>query len=94
MSANLKPRLQRRDGLTDAYLSSVWERNHRGGGAALPRQIQSAIQSSRTLRQSRMPDVRSDLHGGGNILELATVWQSIAYALWWRVYLERKNRRA
>jgi hypothetical protein len=87
MSAVSKSRLQRRNGLEDAYLSMLPAAANRRGNAGLPTQDIHL----NPLQQSRLRHVSMHVYRERSVIQLASVWQTLSYAIWWRVLIERRG---
>ena len=89
MSAAFKNRLRRRGGLEDVYLSSLPANTSRSRGTDVPPKVQSAFSLARTLHQRVMPDVFVYQHE--HIIDLGAIRETIAYTVWWIVWIERRQ---
>jgi hypothetical protein len=94
MSAILKTRLQRRTVIEDEYLSLLWSKSLDSRGATVPRTDEQKPTRLSPLQQSRLSHVRMYAYPGNNVIDLEAIRQSLAYALWWYVLIERTHRAA
>jgi hypothetical protein len=88
MSAILKPRLQRRNGLEDAYLSMLPASVSRRGNAGVPTQDPHLS----ALQQSRLRHVSMHVYRERSVINMAELWsayRTIATVLWMREYAKR-----